>query len=131
LVIWVHHARVFHLLFAFFVDDIVLSLHLLIDHLLLLDLGKLTVFVIFLIFILALALIVAFIGRTLLLLAKADISRWEVGGGQVETVVVLSRDKELALLFSQVLIWVHAGIAQDLHVALEFLNLVEIVDEGL
>jgi hypothetical protein len=30
-----------------------------------------------------------------------------------------------------VLIWVHAGIAQDLHVALEFLNLVEIVDEGL
>ena len=49
----------------------------------------------------------------------------------VQPVIVVSRHKQVSLLVCQMLVRVHSSLPQDCHILLEFLNLLEIVDEGL
>jgi len=55
--------------------------------------------------------------------------RREVGGGRVESVVVLGRDEQLSLLVGEVFVRVQASFSQDCHVPLQLFDLVQIVDE--
>jgi hypothetical protein len=48
----------------------------------------------------------------------------------VQSVVVLGGHEEFFLLFSQVLVWVQVCFSQDVHVLLQFLDLVQVMDES-
>lgn len=127
---------ILHLLLGFFINHIVfvLALHLLVEKLLLLNLSKLTIVFFFLftfpLVLLLISLIISFIGCSLLLRTDFNVCCWEVRSCKVETVVVLGRNQQLTLLFSQVLVWVHASVAKNLDVTLKLLNLVQVVNEG-
>jgi hypothetical protein len=60
----------------------------------------------------------------------ACLARREVRRRQIQTVKVLGTHKQLALLRTQVLVRVHARLLQDVHVALQFLNLLQVVHES-
>lgn len=53
----------------------------------------------------------------------------EVGGFQVQLIVVLSRNEELTLLVGQVLFGHHTSIFQDSNIPLKLFDLVQVVDE--
>lgn len=61
----------------------------------------------------------------------AVVLRWEVSCSQVETIIVVSGHEEFSLLVSKVLIWIVASFSEESHISLEFLDLVEVVDESL
>lgn len=55
----------------------------------------------------------------------------EVCSREIQSVEILCTYQKFSLLWCQVLIWVHASLRQDLNVLLEFLDLLQIVHEGL
>lgn len=129
------HVGIFHLLVAFFIDNIVffLGLHLVVEHLLLLNLLELAIFIFFIVafFVLTLiTLVISLISSALFhALAHYDPRRWEVGSLHVQLVIVLGRDEQLTLLLSQVFVRVHARLTKNLNVTLKLFYLRQVVDE--
>jgi hypothetical protein len=69
-------------------------------------------------------------GTSFLHKSLASVLGWEVRSCHVEAIVVLGRDQKLALLVSEMLIWVVAGLSEKRDEVLQLLDLVEVVDEG-
>lgn len=68
---------------------------------------------------------------TLLHQGLSIVLRGKVRSGDVQTIVVLSRDQKLTLLISEMFVGVVTSLAQKSNEVLEFLDLIQIVDEGL
>lgn len=63
------------------------------------------------------------------LLLLIDSILGEVGGFQIQLIVILSRNEKLTLFVGQVLFRHHAGIFQDSNIPLKLFDLVQVVDE--